>query len=134
MSFGFVLRLAIFLLGVWAAIIVVLSLLGEPFLFFPSDNNTALFPPLYRYETLRLTLISMFAYLSLQIVFAPEKKYSAAQITTTTLLFLVYIGAIKIIPEGHLGKEAGVLLAIIILAGVFYFGSRPKAKRLFGRR
>lgn len=134
MSFGFVLRLAIFLLGVWAAIIVVLSLLGEPFLFFPSDNNTALFPPLYRYETLRLTLISMFAYLSLQIVFAPEKKYSAAQITTTTLLFLVYIGAIKIIPEGHLGKEAGVLLAIIILAGVFYFGSRPKAKRIFGRR
>lgn len=134
MSFGFVLRLAIFLLGVWAAIIVVLSLLGEPFLFFPSDNNTALFPPLYRYETLRVTLISMFAYLSLQIVFAPEKKYSAAQITTTTLLFLVYIGAIKIIPEGHLGKEAGVLLAIIILAGVFYFGSRPKAKRIFGRR
>ena len=134
MSFGFVLRLAIFLLGVWAAIIVVLSLLGEPFLFFPSDNNTALFPPLYRYETLRLTLISMFAYLSLQIVFAPEKKYSAAQITTTTLLFLVYIGAIKIIPEGHLGKEAGVLVAIIILAGVFYFGSRPKAKRIFGRR
>ena len=134
MSFGFVLRLAIFLLGVWAAIIVVLSLLGEPFLFFPSDNNTALFPPLYRYETLRLTLISMFAYLSLQIVFAPEKKFSAAQITTTTLLFLVYIGAIKIIPEGHLGKEAGVLLAIIILAGVFYFGSRPKAKRIFGRR
>lgn len=134
MSFGFVLRLAIFLLGLWAAIIVVLSLLGEPFLFFPSDNNTALFPPLYRYETLRLTLISMFAYLSLQIVFAPEKKYSAAQITTTTLLFLVYIGAIKIIPEGHLGKEAGVLVAIIILAGVFYFGSRPKAKRIFGRR
>ena len=134
MSFGFVLRLAIFLLGVWAAIIVVLSLLGEPFLFFPSDNNTALFPPLYRYETLRLTLISMFAYLSLQIVFAPEKKFSAAQITTTTLLFLVYIGAIKIIPEGHLGKEAGVLVAIIILAGVFYFGSRPKAKRMFGRR
>ena len=134
MSFKFALRLAIFLLGVWAAIIVVLSLLGEPFLFFPSDNNTALFPPLYRYETLRLTLISMFAYLSLQIVFAPEKKYSAAQITTTTLLFLVYIGAIKIIPEGHLGKEAGVLLAIIILAGVFYFGSRPKAKRIFGRR
>ncbi len=74
MSFGFVLRLAIFLLGVWAAIIAVLSLLGEPFLFFPSDNNTALFPPLYRYETLRLTLISMFAYLSLQIVFAPEKN------------------------------------------------------------
>ena len=134
MSFGFVLRMAFFLLGVWAAFIVVLSLLGEPFLFFPSDNNTALFPPLYRYETLRLTLISMFAYLSLQIVFAPEKKYSAAQITTTTLLFLVYIGAIKIIPEGHLGKEAGVLLAIIILAGVFYFGSRPKVKRIFGRR
>ena len=128
------LRLAIFFIGVWAAIIVVLSLLGEPFLFFPSDNNTALFPPLYRYETLRLTLISMFAYLSLQIVFAPEKKYSAAQITTTTLLFLVYIGAVKIIPEGHLGKEAGVLLAIIILAGVFYFGSRRKAKRIFGRR
>ena len=134
MSFGFVLRLAFFLLGVWAAITVVLSLLGEPFLFFPSDNNTALFPPLYRYETLRLTIISMFAFLSLQIVFAPEKKYSAAQITTTALLFLVYIGAIKIIPEGHLGKEAGVLLAIIILAVVFYLGSRPKVKKIFGRR
>ena len=134
MNFGFMLRLAIFFIGVWAAIIVVLSLLGEPFLFFPSDNNTALFPPLYRYETLRLTFVSMFAYLSLQIVFAPEKKYSAAQITTTTLLFLVYIGAVKIIPECHLGKEAGVLLAIIILAGIFYFGSRRKAKRIFGRR
>jgi len=134
MSFGFMLRLAIFFIGVWAAIIVVLSLLGEPFLFFPSDNNTALFPPLYRYETLRLTFVSMFAYLSLQIVFAPEKKYSAAQITTTTLLFLGYIGAIKIIPEGHLGKEAGVLLAIIIITAVFYLGSRPKVKKIFGRR
>lgn len=123
-----------FFIGVWAAIIVVLSLLGEPFLFFPSDNNTALFPPLYRYETLRLTFFSMFAYLSLQIVFAPEKRYSAAQITIMTLLFLGYIGAIKIISEGHLGKEAGVLLAIIIFAALFYLGSRPKVKKIFGRR
>ena len=125
--------MAIFFTGIWSVIIVALSLLGEPFLFFPSDKNTALFPPLYRYETLRLTFLSMFAYLSLQMVFAPEKKYSAAQITTTTLLFLGYIGAIKIIPEGHLGKEAGVLLAIIIFAAVFYFGSRPKIKKIFGR-
>ena len=133
MIIRFVLRMAIFFTGIWSVIIVALSLLGEPFLFFPSDNNTALFPPLYRYETLRLTFLSMFAYLSLQMVFAPEKKYSAAQITTTTLLFLGYIGAIKIIPEGHLGKEAGVLLAIIIFAAVFYFGSRPKIKKIFGR-
>ena len=133
MIIRFVLRMAIFLTGIWSVIIVALSLLGEPFLFFPSDNDTALFPPLYRYETLRLTFLSMFAYLSLQMVFAPEKKYSAAQITTTTLLFLGYIGAIKIIPEGHLGKEAGVLLAIIIFAAVFYFGSRPKIKKIFGR-
>ena len=133
MIIRFVLRMAIFFTGIWSVIIVALSLLGEPFLFFPSDNNTALFPPLYRYETLRLTFLSMFAYLSLQMVFAPEKKYSAAQITTTTLLFLGYIGAIKIIPEGHLGKEAGVLLAIIIFAAVFYFGSRPKIKKIFSR-
>lgn len=134
MIFGFMLRLAIFFTGAWAAIIVVLSLLGEPFLFFPSDNNMALFPPLYRYETLRLTFFCMLAYLSLQIVFAPKKKYSAAQITITALFFLGYIGAIKIIPEGHLGKETGVLLAIIIVAAVFYFGSRPKVKKIFGRR
>ena len=127
-------RVMIFFSGVWAAIVVALSLLGEPFLFLPSDNNTALFPPLYRYETLRLTFFSMFAYLSLQIVFAPEKRYSAAQITIMTLLFLGYIGAIKIIPEGHLGKEAGVLLAIIIFAALFYLGSRPKVKKIFGRR
>lgn len=134
MSFRFMLRLAIFFIGVWAVIVVVLSLLGEPFLFYPSDNNTAFFPPLYRYETLRLTFFSMFAYFSLQTVFAPEKKYSAAQITTTNLLFFGYIGAIKIIPEGHLSKEAGVLLAIIIFAAVFYLGSRPKVKKIFGRR
>ena len=134
MSFRSLLRVAIFFTGVWAAIIVVLSLLGEPFLFFPSDSNTALFPPLYRYETLRLTFFSLFAYFSLQQVFAPEKKYSAAQIVTITLFFLGYIGAIKIIPDGHLGKETGVLVAIIILAAVFYFGSQPRIKKIFGRR
>jgi hypothetical protein len=133
MNLRFILRVMIFFSGVWAAIVVALSLLGEPFLFLPSDNNTALFPPLYRYETLRLTFFSMFAYLSLQTVFAPEKKYSATQITLTTLLFLGYIGAIKFIPEGNLGKETGVLLTIIIFAAVFYFASRPKIKKIFGR-
>ena len=134
MKFRFVLRLAIFFTGIWAAVIVALSLLGEPFLFFPSDSNTALFPPLYRYETLRLTFFSLFAYFSLQHVFVPETKYSAAQIVTITLFFLGYIGAIKIIPEGHLGKETGVLVTIIIFAAVFYFGSRPRIKKIFGRR
>lgn len=134
MNFRFVLRLAIFFTGIWAAVIVALSLLGEPFLFFPSDSNTALFPPLYRYETMRLTFFSLFAYFSLQHVFVPEKKYSAAQIVTITLFFLGYIGAIKIISEGHLGKETGVLVTIIIFAVVFYFGSRPRIKKIFGRR
>lgn len=134
MNFRFVLRLAIFFTGIWAAVIVALSLLGEPFLFFPSDSNTALFPPLYRYETLRLTFFSLFAYFSLQHVFVPEKKYSAAQIVTITLFFLGYIGAIKIISEGHLGKEIGLLVTIIIFAVVFYFGSRPRIKKIFGRR
>ena len=128
------LRLAIFFTGIWSVIIVVLSLLGDPFLFFPMDSDTALFPPLYRYETLRLTFFSLFAYFSLQQVFAPEKKYSAAQIVTITLFFLGYMGALKIIPDGHLGKETGVLVAIIILAAVFYFGSRPQIKKIFGRR
>ena len=113
---------------------MALSLLGEPFLFFPSDRNSALFPPLYRYETLRLTFLALFAYFSLQQVFVPEKKYSAAQIVTITLFFLGYIGAIKIIPEGHLGKETGVLVTIIIFAAVFYFSSRPEIKKIFGRR
>ena len=134
MNFRFVLRLAIFFTGIWAAVIVALSLLGEPFLFFPSDSNTALFPPLYRYETMRLTFFSLFAYFSLQHVFVPEKKYSAAQIVTITLFFLGYIWAIKIISEGHLGKETGVLVTIIIFAVVFYFGSRPRIKKIFGRR
>ena len=134
MNFRFVLRLAIFFTGIWAAVIVALSLLGEPLLFFPSDSNTALFPPLYRYETMRLTFFSLFAYFSLQHVFVPEKKYSAAQIVTITLFFLGYIGAIKIISEGHLGKETGVLVTIIIFAVVFYFGSRPRIKKIFGRR
>lgn len=127
-------RLAIFCVGIWSIIIVALSLLGEPFLFFPSDSNTALFPPLYRYETLRLTFFALFAYFSLQQVFVPEKKYSAAQIVTITLFFLGYIGAIKIIPEGRLGKETGVLVTIIIFAAVFYFSSRPEIKKIFGRR
>lgn len=126
-------RVAIFFIGVWAAITVVLSLLGEPFLFFPMDGNTTLFPPLYRYETLRLTFFSLLAYFSLQQVFLPEKKYSAAQIVTITFFFLGYIAAIKIIPEGQLSKEAGVLIAITILAVVFYLGSRPKIRKIFGR-
>ena len=134
MNFRFVLRVAIFFVGIWSMIIVALSLLGEPFLFFPSDSNRALFPPLYRYETLRLTFFALFAYFSLQQVFVPEKKYSAAQIVTITLFFLGYIGAIKIISEGHLGKETGVLVTIIIFAAVFYFSSRPEIKKIFGRR
>ena len=48
-------RLIIFAGGIWAAVVVALSIFGDPFLFLPLGDGTDLFPPAHRYETFRLT-------------------------------------------------------------------------------
>ena len=134
MFLGVLFRALIFLAAIWSAVVVVLSLLGDPFLFIPMSDSTALLPPLYRYETLRLTFFSLFAFFSLQQIFAPEKKFSPGRVLLIALVTLAYIGLIKVIPHGRLNKEAGVFLTIGLFAVVFYLVSRPKIKKIFGRR
>ena len=134
MSFRVAFQALIFLAGLWAFIVVGLSLLGDPVLLFPIDDSTALFPPLYRYETLRLSLISTCAYFALLQIFAPQKKLSAGQVVATALSFVVYIAAIKIIPEGQFYKEATFLVTVFILVGMFYYISKPREKKIFRRR
>lgn len=134
MSLSSFFRLSVFGVSIWASIVFVLSLLGDPVTFFPIDSQMTLFPPLYRYETLRLTLIGLLVYFSFQHVIAPEKKYSAARIVMLSLFFLTYTAAIKIIPDGHLRKEGVFLLGTALIAGLYYFVSRPQIKKIFRRR
>jgi hypothetical protein len=135
MSLSNFFRLCVLGFTIWASFVFVLSLFGdEPVTFFPIDSQLALFPPLYRYEILRLTLIGLLIYFSLQHIFAPNKTYSAARIVMLALFFLFYTGAIKIIPDGHLRREGGALLATALIAGLYYFVSRPRIKKIFHRR
>ena len=61
---------------------------GRAFFIFPSDSNTALFPPLYRYETLRLTFLSC-SLISLQRCLCRKNTQLRK---STTLLFSAISG------------------------------------------
>ena len=69
-------RVVIFCGGVWSVIVVAISLLGEPFLFLPINQEAALFPPVHRYEAFRLTFFSLLAFFSFHHLLVPEKKFS----------------------------------------------------------
>ena len=73
-------RVLIFFAAVWSAVVVVLSVLGEPFLFFPLGEGTFLFPPTHRYETFRLTFFTLLAIGTYFHLFAPEKNFTAIQV------------------------------------------------------
>ena len=126
-------RLVIFAGGVWAAVVVSLSIFGDPFLFLPLGEGTDLFPPAHRYETFRLTFFSLLAIGSYSHLFASEKKFSAAQVMAIAMTVFLIIGTITTFRAGELGKELILIGTMSLFAVAFLYSARERIKKIWRR-
>jgi hypothetical protein len=126
-------RVVIFCGGVWSVIVVAISLLGEPFLFLPINQEAALFPPVHRYEALRLTFFSLLAFFSFHHLLVPEKKFSGGQVLALGLGVLMLVAMLKVFIAGEFKNELWVLLTIAFFAFAFVYNSRTKIKKIWRR-
>ena len=126
-------RLVIFAGGVWAAVVVSLSIFGDPFLFLPLGEGTDLFPPAHRYETFRLTFFSLLAIGSYFHLFASEKKFPAAQVMAIAMTVFLIIGTITTFRAGELGKELILIGTMSLFAVAFLYSARERIKKIWRR-
>ena len=119
--------------GVWSAVVVMLSVLGEPFLFLPVGEGTDLFPPTHRYETFRLTFFTLLAIGSFFHLFAPEKKFTAVQVLAIAMTAFLIIGAITTFRAGEFGKEIILIGTITLFAVAFLYSARERIKKIWVR-
>ena len=123
----------IFFGGVWSAVVVVLSILGEPFLFLPVGEGTDLFPPTHRYETFRLTFFTLLAIGSYFHLFAPEKNFTAVQVLAIAMTTFLIIGAITTLRAGEFGSEIILIGTITLFASAFLYTARGRIKKIWRR-
>ena len=126
-------RVLIILGGVWSAVVVVLSILGEPFLFLPVGKGTDLFPPTHRYETFRLTFFTLLAIGSYFHLFAPEKNFTAVQVLAIAMTIFLIIGAITTLRAGEFGSEIILIGTITLFAFAFLYTARGRIKKIWRR-
>ena len=126
-------RLLIFVGGIWAAIVVTLSIFADPFLFLPLGEGTDLFPPAHRYETFRLTFFTLLAIGSHFHLFAPEKKFSAGQVLAIAMTAFLIIGAITTFRAGEFGKELILIGTMSLFAVAFLYSARERIKKIWRR-
>ena len=127
-------RVLIFCGGVWSVMVVVLSSLGEPFLFLPvGQGTTDLFPSEHRYETFRLTFFSLLAIGSYFHLFTPEKKFTAVQVLAIAMTVFLIIGAITTFRAGEFGKEIILIATITVFAVAFLYTARGRIKKIWRR-
>lgn len=126
-------RVLIFFGGVWSAIVVALSILGEPFLFLPVGEGTDLFPPTHRYETFRLTFFTLLAIGSYFHLFDPEKKFTAIQVLAISMTAFLIIGAITTFRAGEFGKEIILIGTMTLFAVAFLYSARERIKKIWVR-
>ena len=119
--------------GVWSAVVIVLSVLGEPFLFLPVGEGTDLFPPAHRYETFRLTFFTLLAIGSYFHLFAPEKKFTAVQVLAIAMTAFLIIGAITTFRAGEFGKEIILIGTMTLFAVAFLYSARERIKKIWVR-
>ena len=126
-------RLIIFVGGLWAAVVVTLSIFGDPFLFLPLGDGSDLFPPAHRYETFRLTFFTLLAIGSYFHLFAPEKRFSAVQVLAIAMTAFLIIGAITAFRAGEFGKEIILIATMTLFAVAFLFSARERIKKIWRR-
>ena len=126
-------RLIIFVGGLWAAVVVTLSIFGDPFLFLPVGDGTDLFPPAHRYETFRLTFFALLAIGSYFHLFSPEKKFSAVQVLAIAMTIFLFIGAITTFRAGEFVKEIILIATMTLFAVAFLFSARERIKKIWRR-
>ncbi len=124
---------AIFIAALWSIVITILSVIGEPVYFYPTENNSNE-PPVHRFEVLRLTMFSTFAYFAMLHIFQPNKKVSAGHVLISMLTFMVLVGSVVSVTKNFLLGEFGYLVAIGLSAIAVFFASRPRIRRYFARR
>ena len=122
-------RVLIILGGVWSAVVVMLSVLGEPFLFLPVGEGTDLFPPMHRYETFRLTFFTLLAIGSYVHLFAPEKQFTAVQVLAIAMTIFLIIGAITTLRAGEFVSEIILIVTITLFAFAFLYTTRGRIKK-----
>ena len=126
-------RIVIFVGGIWAALVVTLSIFGNPFLFLPLGDGSDLFPPAHRYETFRLTFFTLLAIGSYFHLFAPEKKFSAAQVLAIAMTAFLIIGAITTFRAGEFGKEIILIATMTLFAVAFLYSAKERIKKIWRR-
>lgn len=126
-------RIVIFVGGIWAALVVALSIFGEPFLFLPLGDGSDLFPPAHRYETFRLTFFTLLAIGSYFHLFAPEKKFSAVQVLAIAMTAFLIIGAITTFRAGEFGKEIILIATMTLFAVAFLYSAKERIKKIWRR-
>ena len=126
-------RIVIFVGGIWAALVVTLSIFGDPFLFLPLGDGSDLFPPAHRYETFRLTFFTLLAIGSYFHLFAPEKKFSAAQVLAIAMTAFLIIGAITTFRAGEFGKEIILIATMTLFSVAFLNSAKERTKKIWRR-
>ena len=126
-------RIVIFVGGIWAALVVTLSIFGDPFLFLPLGDGSDLFPPAHRYETFRLTFFTLLAIGSYFHLFAPEKKFSAAQVLAIAMTAFLIIGAITTFRAGEFGKEIILIATMTLFSVAFLYSAKERIKKIWRR-
>ena len=126
-------RLVIFAGGFWAAVVVTLSIFGDPFLFLPLGDGSDLFPPAHRYETFRLTFFTLLAIGSYFHLFAPEKRFSAVQVLAIAMTAFLIIGAITAFRAGEFGKEIILIATMTLFAVAFLYSAKDRIKKIWRR-
>ena len=126
-------RIVIFIGGIWAALVVTLSIFGDPILFLPLGDGSDLFPPAHRYETFRLTFFTLLAIGSYFHLFAPEKRFSAVQVLAIAMTAFLIIGAITAFRAGEFGKEIILIATMTLFAVAFLFSARGRIKKIWRR-
>ena len=112
---------------------VTLSIFGDPFLFLPLGDGSDLFPPAHRYETFRLTFFTLLAIGSYFHLFAPEKKFSAAQVLAIAMTAFLIIGAITTFRAGEFGKEIILIATMTLFAVAFLYSAKERIKKIWRR-
>ena len=125
--------LVIFAAATWAIIATVLSILGEPVYFYPTQKITDDDAPLHRMEVLRLTMFLTFAYFALLHIFLPNKNFSAGHVLITMMTVLTVLATITSVTQNFRFNEFGYLIAISLSCAAIFFASRPRIRRYFRR-
>ena len=126
-------RIVILVGGIWAALVVTLSIFGDPFLFLPLGDGSDLFPPAHRYETFRLTFFTLLAIGSYFHLFAPEKRFSAVQVLAIAMTAFLIIGAITTFRAGEFGKEIILIATMTLFAVAFLYSAKERIKKIWRR-